>query len=202
MIMTKRLTFILFFVGITVFSQQQFQEKVVADFQQDLNKHYADSTSSPLKKEDLKVFKGLDFFPASADFFVQATFIRTEKEKPFKMPTTTDRKPLYVKYGELHFTLNGTKCRLNVYQNVEFSKKPGYQDDLFLPFTDLTSGVESYGGGRYIDLKIQEGENWIVDFNLAYNPYCAYNERYSCPIPPQENDLKVAIKAGVKKFHY
>ena len=198
--MHKLLTFVLFLVGSTVFSQQ-FEEQAVADFQKDLNKHYADSTSSPLKKEDLKVFQSLDFFPASADFFVQATFIRTEKEKPFKMPTTTDRKPLYVKYGELHFTINGTKCQLNVYQNVEFSQKPGYKDDLFLPFTDLTSGVESYGGGRYIDLKIQEGENWVVDFNQAYNPYCAYNERYSCPIPPQENDLKVAIKAGVKKFH-
>lgn len=199
--MHKLLTFVLFLVGTTVFSQPQFEEQAVADFQKDLNKHYADSTSSPLKKEDLKVFQALDFFPASADFFVQAKFIRTEKEKPFKMPTTTDRKPLYVKYGELHFTINDKKCKLNVYQNVEFSQKPGYKDDLFLPFTDLTSGVESYGGGRYIDVKIQEGENWVVDFNQAYNPYCAYNERYSCPIPPQENDLKVAIKAGVKKFH-
>ena len=199
--MAKLLIFVLLFVGTNIYSQQQFEEQAVADFQKDMNKHYADSTSSPLKKEDLKVFQSLEFFPASADFFVQAKFIATPKEKPFKMPTTTDRKPLYVKYGELHFTVNSTKCKLNVYQNVEFSKKPGYKDDLFLPFTDLTSGVESYGGGRYIDLKIQEGENWVVDFNQAYNPYCAYNEIYSCPIPPQENDLKVAIKAGVKKFH-
>lgn len=199
--MAKLLIFVLLLVGNKIYSQQQFDVQSVADFQKDMNKHYADSTSSPLKKEDLKVFQSLDFFPASADFFVQAKFIRTEKEKPFKMPTTTDRKPLYVKYGELHFTIKGTKCQLNVYQNVEFSKKPGYNDGLFLPFTDLTSGVESYGGGRYIDLKIQEGEDWVVDFNQAYNPYCAYNEIYSCPIPPQENDLKVEVKAGVKKFH-
>lgn len=199
--MAKLLLFVLLFVGTNLYSQQQFNEQAVADFQKDMNKHYADSTASPLKKKDLKVFQSLDFFPASADFFVQATFIRTEKEKPFKMPTTTDRKPLYVKYGELHFTIKGTKCQLNVYQNVEFSKKTGYKDDLFLPFTDLTSGVESYGGGRYIDLRMQEGEHWVVDFNQAYNPYCAYNEIYSCPIPPQENDLKVEVKAGVKKFH-
>jgi uncharacterized protein (DUF1684 family) len=117
------------------------------------------------------------------------------------MPTTTDRKPLYVKYGELHFTIKGIKCQLNVYQNIDLSKKPGYADYLFLPFTDLTSGVESYGGGRYIDLRMQESKQWTINFNLAYNPYCAYNEIYSCPIPPQENDLKVEVKAGVKKFH-
>jgi uncharacterized protein (DUF1684 family) len=199
--MDKLLLFVLLFLGTDLYSQQQFDEQAVADFQKDMNKHYADSTSSPLKKEDLKVFQSLDFFPASADFFVKATFIRTEKEKPFKMPTTTDRKPLYVKYGELHFTIKGTKCQLNVYQNIDLSKKPGYADYLFLPFTDLTSGVESYGGGRYIDLRMQEGEQWTINFNLAYNPYCAYNEIYSCPIPPQENDLKVEVKAGVKKFH-
>lgn len=199
--MSKVLSFVVCFVSFTVFAQTQFDAKAVADFQKELNAHYADSTSSPLKKEDRINFQSLDFFPVDSTYFLEAKFIRTAKEKPFKMPTTTDRRPLYVKYGELHFTLNGKKCHLNVYQNVEFSKKPGYKDDLFLPFTDLTSGVESYGGGRYIDIKIQEGENWVVDFNQAYNPYCAYNEIYSCPIPPLENDLKVAIKAGVKKFH-
>jgi uncharacterized protein (DUF1684 family) len=72
---------------------------------------------------------------------------------------------------------------------------------LFLPFTDLTSGVESYGGGRYIDMEVQKGNTWTIDFNKGYNPYCAYNEKYSCPIPPAENDLKVEVKAGVKKYH-
>ena len=128
------------------------------------------------------------------------TFKRTKKEKPFEMKTTTSRRPLYVKYGELHFEIDGISCQLNVYQNVEFSKKPGYKNSLFLPFTDYTSGVESYGGGRYIDLEIQKGNNWTIDFNQAYNPYCAYNEKYSCPIVPEENDLKVEIKAGVKAF--
>lgn len=199
--MSKVLSFVVCFVSYAVFGQTQFDAKAVADFQKELNAHYADSTASPLKKEDRISFQSLDFFPVDSTYFLVAKFIRTAKEKPFKMPTTTDRKPLYVKYGELHFTLNGKKCHLNVYQNVEFSQKPGYKDDLFLPFTDLTSGVESYGGGRYIDIKIQEGAKWVVDFNQAYNPYCAYNEKYSCPIPPQENDLKVAIKAGVKKFH-
>ncbi len=195
----KKVLFVLMFTQF-VAAQQKFEQDSVIRFQKNMNEHYADSTKSPLKKKDLAVFKALEFFPISEKYFVQAKFIRTKKEKPFEMKTTTSRKPLYVKYGELHFEIEGIPCRLNVYQNVEFSKKPDYKNSLFLPFTDYTSGVESYGGGRYIDLQIQEGENWSIDFNQAYNPYCAYNEKYSCPIVPEENDLKVEIKAGVKSF--
>ena len=91
--------------------------------------------------------------------------------------------------------------KLNVYQNVDLNKKTGYEDYLFLPFSDLTCGKESYIGGRYVDMKIQKGKTWTIDFNKAYNPYCAYNYEYSCPIVPLENDLNIEILAGVKKFH-
>ena len=194
---------VLFFFLLTpfAFSQKKFDREAVVQFQKNRNEQYADSAKSPLKKKDLAVFKELDFFPINENYFVTAKFIRTKKEKPFEMKTTTSRKPMYVKYGELHFEIDGIPCQLNVFKNIEFSKKKGFKTKLFLPFTDFTSGVESYGGGRYIDLEIQKGNNWTVDFNQAYNPYCAYNEEYSCPIVPQENDLKVAIKAGVKKFH-
>ena len=193
----------LFFLIIlqTAFAQQKFEKDSVLQFQKELNEHYADTASSPLKKEDLKHFVNLAFYPISETYFVQAKFTRTKKEKPFEMKTTTARKPIYVKYGELQFTINDVPCKLNVYQNVEYAKKPGHQDSLFLPFTDLTSGVESYGGGRYIDMEVQKGNTWTIDFNKGYNPYCAYNEKYSCPIPPAENDLKVEVKAGVKKYH-
>ena len=196
--MSKLVLFLL--ITHTVFSQQQFERDSVIQFQKNMNEHYADSAKSPLKIKDLAVFKALEFFSINEKYFVKATFKRTKKEKPFEMKTTTSRRPLYVKYGELHFEIDGISCQLNVYQNVEFSKKPGYKNSLFLPFTDYTSGVESYGGGRYIDLEIQKGNNWTIDFNQAYNPYCAYNEKYSCPIVPEENDLKVEIKAGVKAF--
>ena len=195
----KKILFLFLFTQLA-FSQQKFERDSVIQFQKKMNEHYADSAKSPLKKKDLAVFKALEFFPINENYFVQAKFIRTKKEKPFEMPTTTSRKPIYVKYGELHFKIDGIPCQLNVYQYVEFAKKPGYKNSLFLPFTDYTSGVESYGGGRYIDLEIQKGNNWTVDFNQAYNPYCAYNEVYSCPIVPKENDLKVEIKAGVKTF--
>lgn len=169
-------------------------------FQKELNEKYADPEKSPLKEKDRLNFKSLDFFPFDENFKVTAKFVRTENEEPFEMPTTTDRLPVYVKYGEVHFEIDGTPLMLNIYQNVELVKKEKYKDYLFLPFTDETNGVESYGGGRYIDLKIPEGNTVILDFNESYNPYCAYNDKYSCPIPPVENHLKVQIKAGVMGF--
>ncbi|CAM3939874.1 DUF1684 domain-containing protein [Flavobacterium sinopsychrotolerans] len=183
------------------FSQEQFDVSAVAKFQKELNTEYADAKTSPLTAEDLAVFKTLDFYPASETFFVVAKLIRTQKEKPFEMETSTDRKPLYVKYGELSFTINGRDFKLNAYKNIELSKKEEYKDYLFLPFSDLTSGTESYIGGKYIDLRIPKGDTIVIDFNTSYNPYCAYNHKYSCPKVPLENDLDIEIKAGVKKFH-
>lgn len=185
---------------VVVSAQKSFVKDSVIAFQKELNAEYADSVKSPLLKKDLKRFKSLDFYPISEKFFVNAKFVRTPDEKPFEMPTTTTRKPMYVKYGEAHFSIDGKHFKLNIYQSLDMKKIEKYKNDLFLPFTDLTSGVESYGGGRYIDLKIPENDTIAIDFNIAYNPYCAYNHQYSCPIPPQENDLKIEIKAGVKKF--
>ena len=183
------------------FGQEKFDVSAVAKFQKELNAEYADAKTSPLIAEDLAVFKTLDFYPANETFFVVAKLVRTQKEKPFEMETSTDRKPLYVKYGELYFTIDGRDFKLNVYKNIELSKKKEYKDYLFLPFYDLTSGAESYIGGKYIDLRIPKGDTIVIDFNTSYNPYCAYNYKYSCPKVPLENDLDVEIKAGVKKFH-
>ncbi|WP_308131718.1 DUF1684 domain-containing protein [uncultured Flavobacterium sp.] len=187
-------------VSTVLLAQKSFDKEAVVAFQKELNAEYADSVKSPLLKKDLKTFKALDFYPINGSFFVNAKFIRTPDEKPFEMPTTTSRKPMYVKYGEAHFSIDGKKFKVNLYQSLDLKKIEEYKDALFLPFTDLTSGVDSYGGGRYIDLKIPQGDTISIDFNTAYNPYCAYNHKYSCPIPPQENDLAIEIKAGVKKF--
>lgn len=192
---------VVFFQSIFGFSQEKFDLAAAQKFQQELNKEYADAKTSPLESEDLAAFKSLDFYPISGKYFVNARFVRTPKEKPFKMKTSTDRTPLYVKYGEVFFEMDGKECRLNVYQNIEFSKNPKYKNDLFLPFFDQTSGKESYIGGKYIDLKIPKANTIAIDFNRSYNPYCAYSYRFSCPRVPLENDLKIAIRAGVKKFH-
>jgi hypothetical protein len=183
------------------FAQAQFDLASIEKFQKGMNSEYADAKTSPLLPDDLKSFHGLDFYPANELFFVVAKFIRTENEQPFEMKTTTARKPVYVKYGEAHFSIDGQDFKLNIYSNIELSKKKEYKDYLFLPFSDLTCGNESYIGGRYLDLEIPQGDTIVIDFNRSYNPYCAYNPKYSCPKVPLENDLKIEIRAGVQKFH-
>ena len=183
------------------FAQAQFDLASIEKFQKGMNAEYADAKTSPLLPDDLKSFHGLDFYPANELFFVVAKFIRTENEQPFEMKTTTARKPVYVKYGEAHFSIDGQDFKLNIYSNIELSKKKEYKDYLFLPFSDLTCGNESYIGGRYLDLEIPQGDTIVIDFNRSYNPYCAYNPKYSCPKVPLENDLKIEIRAGVQKFH-
>lgn len=181
-------------------AQNKRPVKGETEFQRKLNAEYKDATTSPLKDKDRKQFEGLDFFKFDSAYVVYALFKRTPNEKPFKMKTTTDRLPVYVKYGELTFSLKGENFKLDIYQNLDLIKKEGYEDYLFLPFLDETNGFESYGGGRYIDLRIPEGDVTEIDFNKAYNPYCAYNDRYSCPIVPRINYLKTRIEAGVKVF--
>lgn len=197
----KSLFSIVFIFASSLFFAQEKATQTAQEFQDELNKSYADKEKSPLTEEDFKTFTHLDFFPITDEFIIKAKFIRARKEKPFEMKTTTARLPIYKKYGELHFTFEGNEYKLNVYQNLDLIKKEGYEDYLFLPFTDTTNGEETYIGGRYIDCRIQKELEWTIDFNKAYNPYCAYNYNYSCPIVPMENDLPIAIKAGVKKFH-
>ncbi len=164
------------------------------------NEKFANPETTILKKTDLDNFEELDFYPIDLNYRVEATFVRTPNETPFLMKTSTSRLPEYVKYGEAHFSLFGKELQLNLYQSTTPSEDPEYIDYLFLPFTDLTSGDGSYGGGRFLDAYIPKGDTIVLDFNKAYNPYCAYNTRYSCPIPPSENDLAIRIEAGVKDF--
>ena len=175
-------------------------DKSFTPFQKEMNEFFKDASISPLKEKDLKNFKGLDFFAFDSSYVVNAALTRTPEEKSFKMKTTTDRLPEYIKYGIVTFDLFGKSYSLNIYRNLDIINKEGYEDYLFLPFLDDTNGFESYGGGRYIDLDVTEEDNLVIDFNSAYNPYCTYNEKYSCPIVPRENYLSIKIKAGVKAF--
>ena len=175
-------------------------DKNLTPFQKEMNEFFKDASISPLKEKDLKNFKGLDFFAFVSSYVVNAALIRTPEEKSFKMKTTTDMLPEYIKYGIVTFDLFGKSYSLNIYKNLEGINKEGYRDYLFLPFLDDTNGFESYGGGRYIDLDVTEEDNLVIDFNSAYNPYCVYDEKYSCPIVPRENYLPLEINAGVKAF--
>ena len=175
-------------------------DKNLTPFQKEMNEFFKDASISPLKEKDLKNFKGLDFFAFDSSYVVNAALIRTPEEKSFKMKTTTDMLPEYIKYGIVTFDLFGKSHSLNIYKNLEDINKEGYREYLFLPFLDDTNGFESYGGGRYIDLDVTEEDNLVIDFNSAYNPYCVYDEKYSCPIVPRENYLPLEINAGVKAF--
>jgi uncharacterized protein (DUF1684 family) len=198
--MKKILVLFLLVQGILGCSQEKRSLKGDTEFQKEINAEYKDATTSPLTKKDRKNFEGLDFFKFDSLFVLKASFKRTPNEKPFKMKTTTDRLPVYVKYGELSFSLKGKPFNLNIYQNQSLIEKEGFEDYLFLPFLDETNGLESYGGGRYVDARIPQGDTIIIDFNKAYNPYCAYNDKYSCPLVPRENYLQTRIEAGVKMF--
>ena len=156
-----------------------------------------DTNSHKLNKEEILNFGGLDYFDFDTTFQVKAKFTK-DKGKKFKMPTSTDRTPIYRRYGYADFIIGNDTCRLELYQNISLRKSKEYKDFLFLPFRDKTSAIDTYGGGRFLDLEIPKNEEFYIDFNLSYNPYCAYSHRYSCPIPPVQNTLNVEIRAGEK----
>lgn len=183
-----------------VVAQPIVYDNLIQKHRDELHQEFLDTAETPLTEEGLKIFEGLDYFKIDSLYRVSASLVRTPDEKIFEMQTSTDRLPEYLKYGLAEFTLNGKKLKLNVYQNVKLANNEEYKDYLFIPFRDFTSGETTYGGGRYIETEIPNGGNLIIDFNKAFNPYCAYNHKYSCPIPPLENTLEIAIKAGEKSY--
>ena len=181
-------------------SQKKHSLKGQTEWQRLTNSNFKDASKSPLKAKDLKNFTGLDFFDFDSTFVVKAILERTPNSEWFNMKTTDDRLSKERIYGILKFQIKGNPYQLNVYQGEENMQTEGYEDYLFLPFLDDTNGNTSYGGGRYIDLRIPNNDSIIIDFNKAYNPLCVYNEKYSCPIVPRVNYLDIEIKAGMKKF--
>lgn len=193
--MRKLLIFFLFTSSLT-FSQHT-KDEVVA-YQKNLNTEYLTPGKSPLKEEEIAVFKGLNFYEYTSNFVVNAVLEKLDNQKAFQMPTSSGRTQNYIRYGILKFSINEQPFQLEVYQNLCLMTKEGYEKYLFLPFIDLTSGNETYGAGRYLDFEIPETPHVILDFNKAYHPYCAYTTGYSCPITPDVNFLDVKVNAGVK----
>ncbi|MBU2948675.1 DUF1684 domain-containing protein [Zobellia uliginosa] len=195
----KTILAILFLLTNTIVSaQEQSNNDQVRKFQDELNAEFKNPEKSPLSKRERKKFTGHDFYPINENLRVAAKFKRILNPLPFQMKTTTNRTPTYEKYGEVVFEIEGQQHKLTIYQSHRLRQTEEFKDYLFLPFTDLTNGEETYGGGRYIDLRIPDSDQIVIDFNKAYNPYCAYNNYSSCPIPPKENDLPIKIEAGVK----
>jgi uncharacterized protein len=199
--MKHLLTLIFLISTIPVFAQTDSIQAVeeILSFQKELNDEYNDRKKSPLDEKDFKKFKGHDFFPLDLNYRVHAKLVVSEGTPFFGMKTTTSRMATERVCGHIEFTLNGKQFRLPVYQSKDLMQTAEYADHLFFPFSDETNGKQTYGGGRYIDLRIpKEGDDIVVDFNKAYNPYCAYSSRYSCPIVPAENQMDIEVPVGVK----
>ena len=149
---------------------------------------------SPLTREQKKTFAGLHYFEENAVLRCRVPLEKYPVLERIQMQTSTGQIAPYLKYAVARFDVGGEKQALQVYKSEE-------HDSLFLPFTDATTGKESYAAGRYLDPEEQGDGTLTLDFNLAYNPYCAYNDQWSCPLPPPENRLPVRIDAGEQNFH-
>jgi uncharacterized protein len=192
----KKIVFLVILIIETLvsFSQSPYRDSIAAYIKNYINNH-------EVVKGDNR--KQLHFYAVNEKFKVVAKFERSANNQWFEMPTSGRLKQIFRVYGRLSFTINDTLVQMNLYQSQGLMGSDEYKNFLFLPFTDATTGVETYEAGRYIDLLISDIKNneIVIDFNKAYNPYCAYvSGVYNCPIPPKENHLTVAIRAGEKNY--
>ena len=173
----------------------QFEQEVLS-LRREKDSFLRNDMDSPIPTSDRSSFKGLNYFPPDEGYRVISKLERFDSPKHIIMATSTGTRQTYLRYGALTFEVNGQRLKLIVYKSAE----DPYARSLFLPFSDETSGRETYGAGRYLDLEEQGGDDYELDFNMAYNPYCTYSEDYTCPIPPLENRLPVRILAGEKNY--
>jgi uncharacterized protein (DUF1684 family) len=187
------LTFILIFLCFWHTSAQTYTDSLISFQQNYINNHEV------VGKNDKKF---IHFYPVDKNYCVMASFKKIIDTKGFDMSTASGAKQHYFRYGFLTFSLQNSLVHLYIYQSASLMKQEKYKDYLFVPFGDATSGFETYGGGRYLDFTISDIKNnhLVIDFNKAYNPYCAYTTGYNCPIPPKENLLTVSIPAGEKNY--
>ena len=176
-------------------------EMEIIQFRHDLNADYMNPEKSPLDEDLRDKFRkagGHPFFEIDKNYRIEAKFKKHIDTLTVKIPTSSERMAVFDKYGEASFIMNGKEYTVTIHQSHRSREMEEYKDWLFFMFTDLTNGEETYGGGRYIDLRIPEGETIIIDFNKAYHHYCAFTYGYSCPVPPKENFMNAPITAGIK----
>ena len=159
------------------------------DFRAEKDEFFKNHFQSPLSHEQKRDFKGLNYFPENEALRLEVKVEPLNDSKPMLMQTSTGGVQEYIRYGRFRFQVDGQEAELTIYES---------EYGFFLPFVDSLAGTETYPAGRYLEPEALPGDRFLVDFNIAYNPYCAYNERWSCPITPAENRLKVPIRAGEK----
>ncbi len=173
----------------------------LTDFRAEIDEFMAYHPQSPLNYDQQEAFGGLDYYAEDEGLrFLVEVKLFGEDEPLIEMQTSTGDMRLYRRWGRFSFTVDGQPAELTIYSDP-------HHGDFFLPFRDATNGAETYGAGRYLDnhrpgLRQVGEQRFEVDFNYAYNPYCAYSPLYSCPLPPRENWVKVPIRAGEKDFHH
>lgn len=182
--------------GIKTNSSVYFAE--LRQFRSEKNRSFRQSPNSPLAAAQKTVFDSLHYYPADFTLVTDATISRNAHPDTLLIQMSANRAEKYLHWGQASFKIVNQPQQLGIYL-----KATGTDSTLFIPFTDLTNGHESYGGGRYLDVPkpAPDATEMKLDFNRAYNPYCAYNNEYSCPVPPAENRLQVAVAAGEKSFH-
>jgi uncharacterized protein len=184
-------------------SQEDYAQTILKEREEKDTFMKSDSSSPFLSEKDSAQenieFKKLNYFAPELKFKVNANLVSIENKKVIVLPTSDGKEKKYLEYAFAEFKLEGKENKLVI---LEIMDAGPYRGTLFLAFADATSANETYGAGRYIDLKKMPGASSIVlDFNKAYNPYCAYSDNFSCPFPPKENVLAIAINAGEKKYH-
>jgi uncharacterized protein (DUF1684 family) len=174
----------------------------LAEMRAEKDAFFKNHPQSPLTAAQRKTFTGLHYFPENPALRLEVSVEEFRPQPTVLMQTSTGEAREYQKFGKFQFTVEGQTTALTVYAS---------EHGFFLPFVDALAEVETYGAGRYLEPESLDGDRFLVDFNLAYNPYCAYNEpywinplaenRWSCPITPQENRLKIPIRAGEKVYY-
>ena len=195
--MRKFFPILLLFFSLNSFAQSYTEQ--IAKHRESYKQDFIKDNYAPLKEKDLQ---NLHFYDADSTYKILADVELLKNEKVFKMPTYDGASKEFYRYAKISFNLNGKATIMTLYKSMALASNPAYKDLLFLPFTDETNNAETYGGGRYIDLSSKKilNNKIEVDFNKSYNPYCAYSDGYRCPVPPEENDLQLAIKAGEKLY--
>lgn len=190
----------LFLITASIKANAQDYQSLIIKARQEKAMSLSTSKFGPLPADQVQF---LNYFPVDKAYRTTADVTLLLGEETFKMPTYDGTSNPYKRYAILNFKLDNKSYQLTVYQSAALFQNPQYKNHLFLPFLDATNGQESYNGGRYIDLSITDiiDNKVTLDFNTAYNPYCAYSNGYRCPVPPQENILETKIMAGEKAFH-
>jgi uncharacterized protein (DUF1684 family) len=165
----------------------------LADFRARKDEFYRRGQDSPLDRLQRKLFQGLAYFPENPELVVVAALEEPENPGDVTLETSTGDSQTYRRAGVVHFTVDGEASQITLFQS-------NHDEQFFVPFRDATSGQDTYGSGRYLEVDPARDGHVVVDFNYAYNPYCAYNAQWSCPLPPVENWLAVPIRAGEKDF--